>query len=957
MTHEVIRWQIVIDYVGYPNWTQFRYIVLYLDDATDALSVKIRDGSDNPVETPTSGPPLFSGSNGTANRITPPPFYQYCDGTDLKYLQEINTFPYAALATSVNDSQCQIAPVCDLEISSEYTTEDATAPDEPDGEIQVYATSSNGVIKYSLTADFDYASATNTSGLFASLLPGTYTIYAKDEIGCTDSIDIIVKVTTEYGVRYRGEYHALDPSNPGNNTRIDIAQRGYEDSTTEICFSGTPFILDYDRCDKYTTLVASHCVIELLEEEEDGFLDLFTNDDRKYRIDYYKFLGGGWVLMWQGYVVPEFYQKPFVRDRNNYVTVKASDQLGLLKDEPFVDASENHYRDELSQLKIVCEILKKTDLNLLLRVQDNIFEENMATDQSPLEQAYVDMRIFYDSKNVPHKCDKVHQKNVNCKSLRLFQARGYWWLVRAEYNIGEFTYFEYNLDGEIQGAEENALNAPLDVVLQAAVEYNPVKNRVTPNNSTGIFWVNASQLELFETNYGKFELTHTLGFDDNMIDEGRFEEEDVIDLSGGNKGFKNWSINLLQSGVKTGLEFVENGDSKGAFFMDFNTASGNQADNILYSTEINLEANVYGPSNRIKFKFQYMGVPYYKIPWILLRWEVRYTSALDSSEYFLRDTGLPNTFSQWTADPDLRFNEVYIDKFDKFETLEFIKPVLDIHGGTIRIAFYMHNHAGRDALSEAELKAIDTVDLEVGKRVIAYNVGGDEFTEFYELEDSNDADDVPNAVRPDDWVHSGDPNPNPKVWKLKGRIFQGGNVGLVYKFLIDNVKFTYIPFDGPSGKLFNPPTTVTYDLEVNRFNKEVYEEEFLLGDLPEIQNAKDLYRGYLRLEDGTPTSLWYRNGVEESKKLLLIARDDRAEQLKNIQKRLQVDIHQRGEYYAFVDCLAYDSRRFLNAKYVLNDVKNIITLEAIQMTTGADGEPPVETGAFSTAYSEDYDTA
>lgn len=207
---------------------------------------------------------------------------------------------------------------------------------------------------------------------------------------------------------------------------------------------------------------------------------------------------------------------------------------------------------------------------------------------------------------------------------------------------------------------------------------------------------------------------------------------------------------------------------------------------------------------------------------------------------------------------------------------------------------------------------------------------------------------------------------NPEVYKLKGTFFSGGSAttGLVNKVLFDNVQLTYIPFDPITSTNFTPPSKSIYDLLVNKFNKEVYEEEFMLGDLPllqnrtppeRIENSIDLYRGYLRLEDGTPTRYWYRAGVTEQISLLRLALNDRVQQLKNIQRRIQADIHARNEYYSFLDCLSYDNRKFVNARYVLNDFMNIITGEFVQMTTGPDGEPPVSTGAYSEAYSDDYD--
>jgi hypothetical protein len=934
---DAVRWQISIDYAGYANWTEFRYIVARVDNSNDTISVEIRDGSNSVIESPVSGPALYSGSNGTANIITSgPPYYQYCDGTTLRYVQLINTFPYIALAASANDSQCQISNTCDLIITG-YDETPATSATTADGQIQGYATSSHSGIRWQL-GDFVYETATNTTGLFTGLLPGTYGLYAGDSFGCYQYINATVTAEAGLNVLYRGEYDTIHDF----PTKIEIIQRDYAGATTEICFADEPLVLDYDESDKFSPFVASHCVLKLVEETVDQFLPLFTSDGRKYRVDYYKDFGAGWVLMWTGWVVPEFYVRPFVRTKGNYVTVKASDQLGILKDEPFLDASENKFVGELSQLKIITEILKKTGLENNIRIQDNIFESTMATNETPLIQAFADTRIFYNEKNEPLKCDEVLSQVIKCKSgLRLFQSYGYWWLIRSEYNVGTFSFFEYDFTGTLVDTDT----------------FSTVKNIVTPPN-TGIVWANSSQLEIFQTPYGKFELTHNLGFDNNLIDTGRFEEEDIIELGNGNKTFKDWSVNMIQSNVRYGLEYVDNKDSKGAFFMDFDLASGVQGDNFLYSKDIPLESNAYGTANLIKFKFDYKGIPYHKVPFIKLAWEIKYTSNEAGTVYYLRDLKLPTDFIPWNTNINLRKNDIYISDFNSFQTYEITVPMPDLYGGIVRIGFYMHNSSGRDFGSISDFKTLvnSASPTLIGKSFIVFHDssdGGDDFTYFYELEEGTEAESIPDVVHPPDH-HA---TTNPRIWKSKGKIYGASSSvsSLVNKFLLDNVQFTYIPFDPLTSKNFEPPSEAFYDQVANTFNKVKYEEEFLLGDLPDMENAKDLYRGYLRLSDGTPTDLWARTDTTESKKLLGLALSERVSQLQDIQKTLQAEVIQKGIYYAFINSLEYETRRFLNVKYVLSDKDSKISLEAVEMTTGEDGEPPVQLGAFSDAFSDAFD--
>jgi hypothetical protein len=940
MTIDVVEYQIQTDYVGYPNWIAPRRIFVIFDTVTQAITIEIRTGSGTVVESPVSGPNLYLGANGHSVVLTPSPYYQFCEETTLRKISLINSFPYATLAAFPNHNLCQIVPVCDLEIESLYTVVPTTDPDSNDGSIQVSATSSNGTIRYSLTPSFDYDSSFNESGLFNNLLPGTYTIYAKDPVGCYDSITIEVPVTVVYGVKFTGEYDDQD----GNTTRINILERGYEGASTEICFSGDyPFTLDYPERTKYKAVQPSYCSIRLLEESENQFQEVITQDERKYRIDYSKDFGSGWELKWTGYVVPQVYSSPFVRSNNNYVTIKATDQLANLENEPFLDESGNKYKGEISQMSIICEILKKTGLTINIRSADDIFDIGMDENEDPLTQGFVDTRIFYGPADLATEreedndtCDVVLNKVINCKSgLCLFQSLGVWWLTRSENAVGDFDWKEFDLTG----------------TQVATGSYSPLKQIVSTSEAVGLKWTERTQLRTFDPNYGKFLLVHDLSLDDNFIDEGRFEADDVIDLGNGDKAFKNWNTNIIQAGIRHGLEYVDNQDSKGAFFVDFTNVFDDQAENSAYCIEIPIESSTYSNANLLKVRFQYAAFPVFTgIPWLRLAWQVRITDGFGDHLYLQSNGG-------WSANYDK--NDIYIDDYGKFQEYELTAAMpnqADLQG-TVRISFFFHNHIGRDYGSIADLKNLlvdeDEHTVLPGKRFLVWVdnpdlIGG--YTHFYELQYSDADESLPDTVRPDDF----DESTNPLVWQSKGKVYIGPNAGLTKKILIDNVQISYVPFDPITSLNFDPPNEAKYEDVVNKFNKLKFEETMYLGDLPDIENAKNLYRGFLRLEDGTPTTLWHRLGIDEEKLLLSIALTDRIAQTSLPVERIESRVLLKGIYYSYIDALQYDNKRFINSRYTLNDKDLKIELSLLKMEVGEDGEPPVVVGEFSDAFSDAF---
>jgi hypothetical protein len=242
MTVTVLIWRIDDTYDdggwGASTYQAGYYIHVLFDTVTKALTVQIRtgstDGGGSLIATPTNGPNLFFGHNGSSTRIFPAnleDLYAACDGTTLDYINQFNNFPYAGYAFQEDAPQCEISPVCDLEFTSNITVVPASGPSTADGGFTVLANSSNGTVKYSLTPNFDYAAETNTTGGFSGLLPDDYVVYAKDPLGCQDTINVRLTITIVYGVRLR---HEFTDFTAGFAHRIDIEQRAYAGAIEEV---------------------------------------------------------------------------------------------------------------------------------------------------------------------------------------------------------------------------------------------------------------------------------------------------------------------------------------------------------------------------------------------------------------------------------------------------------------------------------------------------------------------------------------------------------------------------------------------------------------------------------------------------------------------------------------------------------------------------------------------------
>jgi hypothetical protein len=266
------------------------YINVYWDDVASVIEVQQFDDAAD-----TSGTVITTGPDLGADRIDYEPVtslpipYSYCASTTLVKFQQRTLFPYVNEIQTPNHFSC-IALVCDLQISDDYVIQPASDFVTPDGAVEVTATSSNGDIKYSLDPNFDYYTEGETTGLFAGLFAGEYTITVKDELGCVDQITLNVPVPDFYNPLYRLEYidHNSLP------TRVDILERGYSGVITEVCGDADPFILKYNGAgdiNKFTAILPSEARLTIMSETNFQFRDLFSEDERKYQIRYYKNVG------------------------------------------------------------------------------------------------------------------------------------------------------------------------------------------------------------------------------------------------------------------------------------------------------------------------------------------------------------------------------------------------------------------------------------------------------------------------------------------------------------------------------------------------------------------------------------------------------------------------------------------------------------------------------------------
>jgi hypothetical protein len=939
MTVTVIIYEITDTYDdggwGGTTYQDDYFIHVLFDTVTKAISVQIRTSSvaegGSLIASPATGPNLFFGHNGAATRVYPDnlsDLYAACDGTTLDYINVLANYPYGGYANIPDSPSCYIAPTCDLELSSLYTTSAASGPSTADGSFTVSATSSNGTIKYSLTPNFDYTSATNTTGVFTGLYPGDYTVYAKDPLGCQDSLIIRVNITTTYGVRWRLDY--VDNVNK-LPARLDIEERAYAGAVNEVCGGESPISIEYkaDPNDPTISIVSASAIIQLLSETAGQFQDIFLGDDRQFRAKFY--VGTGLPLYFMGFCVPEFYTEPYTA-LPFPIEITAVDGLGELSSTPFLDDNDNNYRGDLKCIQIIAEILKKAPLGLPIRSCFDIFETTMTTAASddPLDQAYVDTRLFFNAKDGAQKCDAVLNKILR-PGTRIFQSQGYWYILRNEKAVASsIPYRQFDEDG----------------VYVSNGTISPEVDLEKPTASNRFAWRDKSQVLSFGRNYGYFEITHDLGRDQNLIDEGTFELTDLVEDGNGDLFFKNWNFLIGQTGITYGHEQVIGGT--GAFFAKYASVTSNQNDSVLYTKAIPVKFNAGGmvAGDAFKLSFKAQAQVNNVFPWVRVGWQLKLTD-LDTGDYFSFYPPAGER-SDWEMNEDV-INDLYLEKFNEFTSFEtgLFRTPTSIANGELQLFIYFHNHYGRDFDDFNDLRAVDTVDF-IGrdKRFYVDDPGEAISTKYYKLEKNSEAESEPDIIRPDDY----NVLTNPNQWILKEDFYLGGATSIVSKFLFDDVKISFYPYMMVDGNmaLVDPPENSIYSEEVSRFVKSDFEKTVYLGDAPEFNNAANIYKGYYKLSDGTPTNMWARAGVTEEKYINQILLEDLKAQMSSPPRRLagsgisDIPVHYINYFKDYLD-----DRKYIYTNFTFDHKNFTYTVDLVEVLTGADGEPPPVGGQFN----------
>lgn len=945
MLNLLVRYKILTN-VG-SGLTTGNYVNVYWDDTSDVIEVqKFDDGSDTTGTVITTGPDI--GARDINHRVISGLVidelgftsnfceYRFCDGTTLNLFYAVSSFPYASQLTSAGHASCTVDVVCDLQIADDFTTVSASDSVTADGEISVSATSSNGTIKFAVdNPSFDYTTEGQTSGSFTGLFSGVHTVTAKDPSGCFDQITVTIGLPTTYGPLYRTEYIDINQV----YTRVDILERGYSGAITEVKgFGNSPFILKYNAdgdLDKFRPIVPSEARLSLTSETNFQFIGLFTQDDRKYQMRYYKSTDDvTYVEHWRGFLLSDNYSEAYLSPPYG-VEIVATDGLADLKSYDFVDADGNRYRDDIVTLKAITEILLKTGLEINIQCGINRYEADMdsGAGDDPLDQCKFNPTTFYDGDSVDN-CYEVLEQILKPFGARILQRMGKWFITSVEELADSIDYREFDYTGAY--VSNSSIDDIVDIDTPIVQLRAAFRDRVQTLETVPAF--------------GTMFFEHELIKNTSLVSSYGFENTDTYQDATGLTRFKDWNVNILYApGVTVGIKETKALEGNYNFYLtgiEGNLSGGTWTPTggkrlILTQKTFDIE---HDSTDIFELSFDYSILIFYAgylsdPHWVRIKWKFKV-----GSYYYIDGVG-------WDTSPADVYNSVYVNSFEKTNNFKvranFRENVADALTEDAILEFVFEGRNGHDFTITSgagfdNLRAIDTVDLPIGTKVKGYENYSDTGFYYYILESGTDAESTPDIVRPDDYHGT----TNTKFWSLEKYEQFAKNVTYVY---FDNVILTHFP-RGTEQK------NITLERSNNSNIKLEFEGKYKLNDIDidNINNSERNYKNYFKLLDGTPTQVWERSYRAGSGKLLELLSYDFTSQYRTWTNKLTGSFKSDTEVLPS-SCMVEtndDGNKYMFMGYSLDDKNYSIQFDMLQLIdVVTDDESPEIDAGFTVGFS------
>ena len=803
------------------------------------------------------------------------------------YFTKIPQWPYFEQQSRTNQS-AEFGDINDMVVTAKVK-QAATDLETTDGQLtfKVYGTNNPFTLRVSgrsfavstSLGAFNGYTVDVTTGLGA----GDHQWQVDDSKGFQRVGIITIPTADENGETSYGLHYYFDFIHKSNEYRVELHERGYSGSTSQIDYAGkSPIVINTNGQGLLLHeifLFETSATFSLVSETFGEWRAIAQSDDEKYLLKIFNDnTGTAANMMWQGFVTPQSYnedytQAPYITrltahdrtaDLKNYeFTQKATIYVGEGEYEWLPSLTQTKEYETLNQpikgyfseLEIIDFCLSKLNLNQKYRVAINLFEDDhdSASTDTPLEQTYIDTRCYYTDGRAMN-CSEILQAVLTKYKAHVLNWGGYWYIISKK---------------DLESATVNYVQYSTALAQDDTGSWSP---RIT--------WGQTS-----ESNYYRYKGPQNLGYTPiykniNVITE--------YNNANGKNGFAGDPTDQFWDGWSFFVGNTASGQAQSFFTSrqelrnnkrEWTTGIGRENSYSYWQLSGEMEGSV---KDKVYLKFTIrpdielvtdIDDPDIRLrsPYFPLKWQLKV------GDYYLDSSG------NWGLTEVI--NERFIESLgqDVILEIEEFLPDNDDFSNTYNLRIYSGSIFEATVLSDGTLmsstsksglrtliKAIDTDSdaVEGGTRIIGRvqpdGILGNAQLYYYEMAEVEDADALSGfvtdmesmmwALKPDDF---NDPN-NLKMWIQRGAWsfnygpYDTDNLNGAYTATtLKDVEFRVLP------KGEEAPEEEILTLAANLNNKIDLDVKLFHYDLSgQVTGDQLIYNNYTRLSDNTQTGQW-----------------------------------------------------------------------------------------------------
>ena len=233
-----------------------------------------------------------------------------------------------------------------------------------------------------------------------------------------------------YNIKYRITFKTLQ----NDTCKVDFYVDSYSGSVTNLEPSINPFVLREFNTDEdiYKPLRPQQAEINFISQAGVSIDDFLGNTDT-YCYVAFEFLSAV-QYYWVGYLLQDDFQESW-QDQKHVITLRASEGIGLLQNDPLADNSGNELTGKYTPWELIQYAAYGTIQSFVEhKVISNVYHSSMddTLDVPSIGQCYIDARTFSIGDGVYDNKYNVLDKINSAFSQTLLQYKGKWIIFRPE---------------------------------------------------------------------------------------------------------------------------------------------------------------------------------------------------------------------------------------------------------------------------------------------------------------------------------------------------------------------------------------------------------------------------------------------------------------------------------------------------------------------------------------------